>query len=108
MDNSNPGDFVGVGVGRRVVGISVTATVVSGRIVGTAVVGGVFNVVGAVVVVAIVIILVVGARVICVEGFITYPLFTIRGFLSWFNRLTVLLVQRGTLGEFTLLSAHMV
>ena len=80
MDNSNPGDFVGVGVGRRVVGISVTATVVSGRIVGTAVVGGgVCNVMGAVVG-AVVIIFVVGTTVICVEGFVTYPLFTISGF----------------------------
>ena len=80
MDASNPGDFVGVGVGRGVVGISVTATVVTVRTVGTAVVGGgVFNVVGAVVV-AVVIILVVGTRVICVEGFVTYPLFVISGF----------------------------
>ena len=80
MDASNPGDFVGVGVGRGVVGISVTTTVVSGTTVGTAVVGGgVFKVVGAVVV-AVVIILVVGTRVICVEGFVTYPLFTISGF----------------------------
>ena len=80
MDASNPGDFVGVGVGRGVVSISVTATVVAGRTVGTAVVGGgVFKVVGAVVV-AIVIILVVGTRVICVEGFVTYPPFTISGF----------------------------
>ena len=80
MDAPNPGDFVGVGVGRGVVSISVTAAVVSGKIVGTAVVGwGVFNVVGAVVV-AIVTILVVGTRVICVVGFVTYPLFTISGF----------------------------
>ena len=71
MDAPNPGDFVGVGVGREVLGISVTAAVVSGRTVGTAVVGGgVCNVVGAVVG-AVVIIIVVGARVICVEGFVT-------------------------------------
>ena len=95
-------------MGREVVGISVTATVVTGSTVGIAVVGGgVFNVVGAVVV-AVVIILGVGTRVICVEGFVTYPLFPISGFWSWFNRLTFLLVESGTLGEFTLLSAHMV
>ena len=78
MDASNPGDFVGVGVGRDVVGSSVTAGVVSGKTVGTAVVGtGVFNVVGAVV--AIDVILVVG-RDICVVGFVTYPLSPISGF----------------------------
>ena len=80
MDASNPGVFVGVDVGRRVVGISVNATVVTCRTVGSAVVvGGVFNVVASVVV-AVVIILVVGTRVICVEGFVTYPLFVISGF----------------------------
>ena len=67
-------------MGRGVVGISVTATVVAGRTVGTAEVGGgVCNVVGTVVG-AVVIILVVGARVICVVGFVTYPLFVINGF----------------------------
>ncbi len=117
MDTSNPGDFVGVRVGRVVVGtevvvISVTAVVsgkiVIGKIVGTAVVGrDVFNVVGAIVV-TIDVIFAVGTRVNCVVGFVTYPLFPISGFWSWMSRLPFWLVMRGALGEFTELSAQMV